>query len=187
MIYMKISRSKISNTVFVILIFLMLYTPTKVYLIRWLSFSPSIIEEENKQVLTDYQWRLKDIHANYLPLASLGDKPLFISFWATWCAPCVAELPSIQKLYNDYQKDVNFVLISQEDFGTITTFLNQNNLDLPIYNRVGKLPHIFEVSSIPTSFIIGSDGKVHVNKSGAADWNSKSVRDLLDDLLSKNN
>lgn len=182
---MKISRSKISNLVFVVLIFLMLYTPTKVYLIRWLSFSPTITVEEKQQVLSDYQWQLKDLQSNYVPIASFRDKPLFISFWATWCAPCIAELPSIQKLYDDYKQDVNFILISQEDFGTITTFLNQNNFDLPTYNRVGTLPDIFQVSSIPTSYIIGSDGKVHVNKSGPANWNSNTVRDLLDKLISE--
>ena len=119
---MKFNRKTISNIIFVVLIGLLLYPPTKVYFIRLVSFAPSTITEEKREELADYNWKLKGLNTETVDFNSLKEKVVFVNFWATWCPPCVAEMPSIQKLYDDYKDKVAFVFISNEDWTTIDTF-----------------------------------------------------------------
>lgn len=181
---MKLTRKKIiTNLVFLVVIGLLLYPPTKVYFIRLVSFSPSTINKEKRETLQDYNWRLTGLNTTSVEGETLKGKIVFLNFWATWCPPCVAELPGIQQLYNDYKDKVSFVFISNEKWETIDAFYKKNAYDLPTYTLHGGQEPLFNVTSIPTTFIIDSNGEVVVNKNGAADWNSKSVRSLLDSLF----
>ena len=65
---------------------------------------------------------------------------VLLNFWATWCPPCIAELPSMQKLYNDYKDKVRFVFVTNEDKATIEAFLAEKGYDLPIYTSVTAIP-----------------------------------------------
>lgn len=183
---MKFNKKTISNIVFMILIGLMLYPPTKVYFIRLISFAPSAIVEENREVLDDYNWKLKGLNAETIDFNSLKNKVVFVNFWATWCPPCVAEMPSIQKLYDAYKDKVEFVFISNEDWSTIETFYKDKNYNLPTYNLLSKVPKQLESSSIPATFIIDKNGTIVVDKKGPANWNSEKIRKLLDELIIQN-
>ncbi len=180
---MKITKKSIYNLLFLIIIGLLLYPPTKTYFIRLVSFSPSIIKSEKRAVLNNYNWSLKGLNTDDVDFNKLKGKVVFINFWATWCPPCVAEIPSIQKLYNDYKNEVIFIFVSNENWEVINDFYKKNNYDLPTYNPVTNLPKIFQVNSIPTSFVINKKGEVVINKSGAADWNSSKFRSLLNELI----
>lgn len=180
---MKITKKSIYNLLFIIFIGLVLYPPTKTFFIRLLSFSPSIIKSEKRVVLENYDWSLKGLNTNDIHFNSFKGKVVFINFWATWCPPCVAEIPSIQNLYNDYKDKIVFLFISNEKWEVINAFYSENNYDLPTYNSVNNLPKMFQVNSIPTSFVINKKGEVVVNKNGAADWNSSKFRSLLNELI----
>ena len=180
---MKISKKHITNVAFVVVIGLLIYPPTKVYFIRLISFAPSVENFENQKTLDDTNWKLKGINTEDLNVKSLDDKVVFVSFWATWCPPCVAEMPSMKALYEDYKNNVTFLFVTDENWDRVSTFYIKNNYDFPTYNQVTSTPKELESSSIPATFILSKDKKIVIDKKGPANWNSDSIRKLLDKLL----
>ena len=179
---MKISKKQITNIVFVVLISLLIYPPTKVYFIRLISFAPSIENVENQKTLQNTNWNLKGINTESLHFNSLDNTVVFISFWATWCPPCVAEMPSMKALYQDYKDKVTFLFITDENWSTVSKFYTKNQYDFPTYNQVTNAPKEFESSSIPATFILSKDKKIVIDKKGPANWSSATTRKLLDAL-----
>jgi thiol-disulfide isomerase/thioredoxin len=108
-----------------------------------------------------------------------------INIWATWCAPCIAEMPSIEKLYIDYKDDVHFVIATYEDKSLVDAFLQKQNLNLPVYRNQTKEPLLLHSKTIPATFILNTKGEIIVSEKGTSNWNSKSVRELLDQLIAK--
>jgi thiol-disulfide isomerase/thioredoxin len=177
-----------SNIIFVIVVLLMLYPPSREWFMRQIAFSPSVNKVEEAEKLTSYNWELKGLNTEDISFIKLKNKIVFVNFWATWCPPCRAELPMIQELYNDYKDKVAFVFVTDESWQTVQTFFNKNNYNLPTYNSVSLPPQTFlETNSIPASYLIDADGNILISKTGAADWNSDKVRELLDNLLKTKN
>ncbi len=182
---MKVTKKLVSNLLFILVIALFLYPPTKERIIRLISLAPSTIDKEDRKVLKDYTWSLEGLNSNSIKGKELEGKVVFLNFWATWCPPCRAELPSIQKLYNDYNTKVEFVFVTNEKWEVVNTYYKENGYELPTYNLGSRLPTILETSSIPQTFILSKQGEIMVSKNGAANWNSNKVRELLDELSSK--
>ncbi len=180
---MKFTKNTISNIVFVVIIGLLIYKPTKVYFIRLISFSPSTINIEEREQLKSYNWNLKGLNTPNIDFNETKGKVVFVNFWATWCPPCRAEMPSIQKLYNDYKDKIEFVFISSENGNVISDFYKKNIYKLPTYNPLSKRPEQFNSETIPATFILDKEGAIVMGKKGPADWNSSKVRELLDELI----
>jgi thiol-disulfide isomerase/thioredoxin len=132
---------------------------------------------------SDYQWDIRDQDGSFLIPESLRGEVLFLNFWGTYCPPCIAEMPEIQKLYNDYGKRVKFILVSAEAPEKVQSFLSSRGYDLPSYYGGRNMPEVFSVRSVPTTFIISGDGKIVTKKIGAADWDSRATRKIFDHLL----
>jgi thiol-disulfide isomerase/thioredoxin len=177
-----------SNIIFGVILLLVLIpqtrVPIQVFLQRLIAFSPSEIKEEKREKLTDYNWNLHPLNTDYDFEVAQGEV-LFINFWATWCPPCIAEMPAIQNLYNDYGKKVKFYLVSNENSEVIQKFLNKNDYNFPIHQSLSSPPSQLESRSLPTTYIIDKSGKIVVKKVGVADWNSSKTRALLDKLLNE--
>jgi len=154
-----------------------------VYFIRLISFSPSEIRLDNQQQIKNIDWNLKGLNTKSINLKQLDNKVVFISFWATWCAPCVAEMPSMKKLYAAYKGKVDFVFVTDENWKTVAKFYTKKGYDFPTYNQVTKSPIELESSSIPATFILDKSKKIVVEKIGPADWNSTTTKEILDKLL----
>jgi len=180
---MNFIKKNYSNILFVIIIGLMIYPPTKIYFIRLISFSPPEIKAENQQQITDVDWQLKGLNTNNINLQKTENHVVFISFWATWCAPCIAEMPSMQLLYEDYKTKVTFLFVTNEDWQTVSKFYIKRGFDFPTYNQITKAPNGLESRAIPTTYILDKNKKIVVSKSGAADWNSSATRKILDNLI----
>jgi len=183
--------SIVTDVILVVLMALLILPATRkdvsAFFIRLTSFPPSTLEaEEQFTVNTNtLAWLLYDLQGNKTSFEALNDKPVFLNIWASWCPPCIAELPGIQNLYEDYGNKVNFVLVSNEDREQVQSFAQKHQYDkLPFY-RSTFVPHDFSTNSIPATFIVSSDGRVLVSKKGAARWNSDTTRDLLDKLLNE--
>ncbi|WP_298497313.1 TlpA disulfide reductase family protein [uncultured Algibacter sp.] len=186
---MKISKSKIKNIIFFIMIGVLLFPktrqPIQVLLHKTLAvFSPSINDASNQIKIDDYNWRLKDENGTVFNFEQLKDKVVLVNFWATWCPPCIAEMPSMQSLYNDYKGKIEFVFVSNEDNLKIDKFKSENDYTFKVYSPITKYPEGFNVSSIPRTFLIDKTGNIVIDKTGAANWNSKTVRTTIDKLLS---
>jgi thiol-disulfide isomerase/thioredoxin len=160
--------------------------PIQVFLNKGLTlFSPSIIDTEDRKVLDNYNWQLEDLEGNTFNYATTQNKVVLINFWATWCPPCIAEMPSLEKLHNDYKDKIIFLFVSNEDSKKVSKFITKNDYTFNVYKPLTQYPKVFNVSSIPRTFLIDKKGKIVIDKTGASNWNSSKVRAVIDQLLTE--
>src|SRR5690606_18174257 len=178
---------QIQNLLLLVAIVVILFTPLgtqiKVQLNRLLAFSPSVVSTEHRSNVASYDWDLQDLEGNAFNFKDAQGKVILLNFWATWCPPCIAEMPSMQALYNDFGDQVVFVFVSQEPKEKIQGFLEKHNYNFPVYQAVSTPPSTFSYKSIPQSYLIDKAGTIVIDKNGAANWNSDSVRQTLTSLL----
>jgi|LGVE01.1.fsa_nt_gb thiol-disulfide isomerase/thioredoxin len=155
--------------------------------LRVLVLNPSVEKVENQKQLSkfDYEWQLMNSEGEKVLLSEFQGKVILINHWATWCPPCVAEMPSFQKLYNDYGDKIVFIFVTSDDRNKTEAFLKKRELTLPVYQQASKAPAKLFTNSLPTTFLLDQNGKILINETGASDWNSKSMRATLDKLLAE--
>ncbi len=188
---MKISKKQGNKIIFLIFIVILIIPQTRqqiqVLIHKGLAlFSPSVVDEDERAQLTNYQWNLIDENGIPYNFNDAKGKVVLVNFWATWCPPCIAEMPSMEKLYSDYKNEVVFLLVSNEDEATITKFKAKHDYNFKVYSSLSQEPKELETTSIPRTLIIDKNGSIILDKTGAANWNSDSIRALLDTLLEAN-
>ena len=133
--------------------------------------------------------QFSDLDNNIFTIQDFKGKNLFINYWATWCNPCLAEMPYMAELYENYkgQDDLIFLYLSREKLDTIKNYIpkDESLKNLPIYKIVTD-DEFFATSGIPTTFIVNSKGEVVVKDVGSAFWNDESVFKFLDQLIQEN-
>ncbi len=147
--------------------------------------SPGIISEEKQVQPTDldYSWVLSDGQAERFNMSNFRDEVIFLNFWATWCPPCVAELPEIQKAYEKHGNEVTFLLVTNQKPEVVEAFMDKHGYDIPVFYPGTPTPQVFESSSIPTTFIISREGKIVTKKRGAANWDSRATTRIFNELV----
>ncbi|QHT70194.1 TlpA family protein disulfide reductase [Rhodocytophaga rosea] len=118
-------------------------------------------------------------------LKEFKGKVIFINLWATWCPPCIAEMPNIHKLYERTStEDVAFVMLSlDEDFEKARKFVKRKEYTFPVYGVKESLPIEFETTIIPTTYVIDRNGKIVLRKEGMAKYDTDEFRTFLDKLI----
>ena len=133
--------------------------------------------------------QFSDLENNIFTIQNFKGKNLFINYWATWCNPCLAEMPYMAELYEKYkdEEDIIFLYLSREKLETIKNYIpkDESLQQLPIYKIITD-DEFFATSGIPTTFIVNSDGEVIVKDLGSAFWNDESVFKFIDNLIGKN-
>jgi thiol-disulfide isomerase/thioredoxin len=188
---MKFIRKHLSNILFfgfIIFMFTPYGLPVRATLIKAVSFVTTRvfsmeIDKEDQVYLNDFNWQLQDRKGQEVNLKTFKGQVIVVNLWATWCPPCVAEMPSFQKLYNDYGDKVIFLFIANDDPDKVDRFLAKNGYELPVFFQTSSAPEAMSSNALPTTYIINSKGSIVASKVGAADWNSNRVRSLLDDQL----
>jgi hypothetical protein len=92
-------------------------------------------------------------------------------------------MPSLQSLYNDYQDKIVFAFITNDEKIKVDKFYLENNYKLPTFNMMSNPAPEISTRTLPTTFIIDKNGKIALKEVGASNWNSGSVRKMLDTLL----
>jgi len=120
-----------------------------------------INQDSIKMKATDF--KLKDLNGNELSLSDLRGKKVFLNFWATWCPPCKAEMPEIEKLYQE-TKNSDLVILTVdigEPLSDVKTFIDQNNYNFKVLlDSNQKVAAQYGISAIPTSFFIDKEGNI---------------------------
>ncbi len=144
------------------------------------------IKEKEKAA---YDFTVTGVDGSTLDFKTLKGKVIFINMWATWCAPCVAEMPSIEDMYGNYKDNPNvvFALISfDKDPKKAEKFVGKKGYTLPIYfPNATQIPKVYESRGIPTTFVIDKEGYISYKKIGMANYNSKSFAKMMDELIAK--
>ena len=146
---------------------------------------PKVKANKVKLKENTYNWKLQNVDGIVFTLHDFKDKVVFINLWATHCPPCIAEMPDLQKLYNDYGSKVEFLFVSNEEAEKVNRFMTKKKLSLPTYKPLSQYPDDFETSSIPTTFVVNKEGEIVIHKVGLAKWNSQRIRKVLDALINK--
>lgn len=186
---MKIDRKKISNILFVVLLLLFFIPSTRgmmqILLTRIFSMSPSVENRENPKKIASYQWKLQGITTGSLNAQKLEGKIILVNYWATWCPPCIAEMPSLQELYDVYKEKVVFLFITNEVDEDVHTFMNAKEYNFPVYRSLSESPKPLVHKTIPQTYLLDQEGKIIIDETGAADWNSKKVHAIIDQLIAQ--
>lgn len=131
----------------------------------------------------DFNLNLIDRKGNISSLKELKGKVIFLNMWATWCPPCIAEMPSIDKLHEEMGDGVAFVILSlDKDFEKAKAFDKRKGYDLPIYTLAGNLPSMYNSSAIPTTYVIDAAGNLRLTHEGMADYNDSEFKKFLKGL-----
>jgi thiol-disulfide isomerase/thioredoxin len=135
--------------------------------------------------VADYQWDLETLDGAPVQFGDFRGKPVFLNVWATWCPPCVAELPSINNLAtNERLKGLPIVCVSVDaDRETVARFAARHKLSATVLHAKGQPPPAFRTEGIPATFVLDSEGRVVVHEVGAAQWDTPQVVDFLAKLI----
>ena len=122
--------------------------------------------------------KLKDMDGKPIDLNDYRGNTVFINFWATWCAPCIEEMPSIEQASTKLKdKKVKFLLASNEDVSRIRKFIEKRKLDLS-YVQLQNLEEL-NILSLPTTFIIDPSGKLVFSETGYRKWDEQENIELI--------
>jgi peroxiredoxin len=133
-------------------------------------------------------------------LSDYAGKALLINIWATWCAPCREEMPSMQRLYDSVKsrggaEDFEILAVSvdatlgQRDAagllgGDLPAFAEEDGLTFPIlHDPEGAIRYTYQMTAVPESSVIGRDGLIHKKVAGATEWDNEVNEALVIRLL----
>ena len=146
--------------------------------------SLGLIRLKDNPPLVDFE--LDDLSGQTVKLSSFTGKVVFLNFWATWCPPCRAEMPSMQKLHEALGSEgLEIIAVDlQEDQRSVQRFVDEYGLTFTVLlDKTGKAGFEYGAQSIPTSYIISRDGHVLGGAVGSRDWATTEYLDFFRDLL----
>lgn len=143
--------------------------------------SPDYVEEGNK---ASYDFWLEDINGNKVSFSENQGEVTFVNFWATWCPPCIAEMPDIHNLYEKRGDSISFVMISlDQDEKKAKNYISKKDYQFPVYFLRSRLPTTYDTHSIPTTYLLDRVGNIRVEKHGMAKYDSDKFNQLISSLL----
>lgn len=129
------------------------------------------------------EFRLSALDGKAVSLSSYRGKVVMVHFWATWCPPCVEELPTLERLYRSYfGKDLEILAVSVDEggAGAVGQFMQRNKFALPVLlNPDQSVARSYGTLKFPETYLIDRDGIVRRKIIGAADWTSPAVQEII--------
>jgi len=136
------------------------------------------------------EFTLMNLEGQSMPLRAFRGKLVLLNFWATWCAPCVHEMPSMERLYQTF-KQTDFVLLAvsmdRQGMEVAKPFVEQLKVTFPVLlDRTSEVGHQYGVRGLPTTYLIDPDGRLIGAITGAREWDRTEAKALIAGLLRRN-
>lgn len=149
-------------------------------------FQPDLNEKSNQNspAISQEIW-FRDGAGKMVNLAELKGKVVFLNFWATWCPPCRAEMPSIESLYQKIKANKNIVFLMVDVDGNYkksAQYIKKKGFTLPVYTPASEIPQQILTGTIPTTVIINKKGQIVFHEEGAGDYSGDNVIEYLEKL-----
>ena len=142
------------------------------------------LEEMNPSISESFT--VKDENGKIINVSGLKGKVVFINFWASWCPPCRAEFPSIQKFFEKYRSIDELVFLTvnlDEDLDAGKMYLEKEKFTVPFLFPNGNIPKVYFSGSLPTTVILDKTGKIRLQHAGMADYSKDSFYEEINQLL----
>lgn len=184
------TKKNILNGLFIALLLVIVFVPAAKSLVlqglMQIGFLRPNVTQNQTEISTDLSSiKFKNAKGVEVNLAELKGKVVFINFWATWCPPCLAEMPSIHKLHQKFgsDKDVVFLMIDADgDFGKSQTYMDKRSYKMPVYTMASSIPENLFKGSLPTTIVFDKKGRVSFHEEGAANYASQKFVDFITQL-----
>jgi peroxiredoxin len=140
---------------------------------------------DEAQPAADFQ--LPNLDGQLLRLQDQRGKVVLLNFWATWCPPCLQEMPLMDQLYQALQQRpfVLWAVAMQEDRNKVAPFMDQHPFQFTaLLDRDGAVSGRYKLRGLPTTYLIDCRGNLVGWRSGPQEWTNDAVRTLLTVLLS---
>jgi DsbE subfamily thiol:disulfide oxidoreductase len=138
-----------------------------------------------REDLQAVDFTLQDLTGRQNSLSAFEGRVVLLNFWATWCGPCRAEVPSMEQLYRELQ-DQGFSIVainSQEPVEQVTSFVQEMGMSFPVLlDSLGKVGATYGVRAIPTTYIIDPEGAILARMVGTRDWFDPQIVSLVKEL-----
>jgi cytochrome c biogenesis protein CcmG/thiol:disulfide interchange protein DsbE len=142
-------------------------------------------------------FQARDLKGNPVELKDHTGKVVMVNIWATWCAPCLEEMPSIERLYKEFHSSGLEIMAVSVDAeigkvdasrnqvgGDIQAFGDSLNLTFPLlHDPSGSIEQLYKITGVPETFVIGRDGVIYKKVAGGTEWDASEHKDLLKRLL----
>ena len=184
---MKIKKKTLLNLLLILFVLSFFVTPLgyygKIVLMQLFSSPPRIVEVQEREQLPFYDWTLKDENWDFFNFERSRGRVVLIDFWRSWSLPSLPELRGIQALYDDYGDRMDFYIITDEEQPAVKAFMEEHDFTFPITYQFLESESPLASQNTPRSYLIDPEGYVVIDQEGIADWDSRKVRELLDQLL----
>ena len=139
-----------------------------------------------EQRINPIDFTLPLLNGETVSLSDYKGKVVILNFWATWCPPCRAEMPSMETLYQRFKAQGLEILAVDigEDNATVQRFINNNRYTFPVLMDTNKrVSTLYGIEAIPTSYIIDREGKIIAKITGSIHWDTPRIIAAFDALL----
>ena len=132
---------------------------------------------------------LRNLNGNLEGLSEFKDQVVVLNFWATWCAPCLEEMPAFEKLYRRYRSQgltVIAVSLDKGETSKVAKFVDEHSLTFPVLLDLdGIAERIYPSFTIPFTYVIDKKGRIAARVDGAKNWSSNETFAALDILIKR--
>ncbi|MES2061212.1 MAG: TlpA disulfide reductase family protein [Bacteroidota bacterium] len=183
-----LTTGNLLNALLLIAVVVLLFVPSaKAFLLRGLMktglFQPEVSSTIKPVQVPDISFR--DAQGQTVTLSGLKGKVVFINFWATWCPPCLAEMPAINALYQKLGSNKNIVFLMADADGKpqqALLFLQKKQYELPVYAAITAVPANVSGGTLPTTVVLNKRGEMVYHHEGLADYTNDKFAAYLQQL-----
>lgn len=113
-------------------------------------------------------FELKTLTGETVKLSDYKGKKVMLNFWATWCPPCKAEMPEMEKFYKQPNQDINILAVNMDPNNDVKGFVQKDGITFPILlDSEDKVNRVYQIISIPTTYFIDKNGVIQNKYVGA--------------------